>query len=154
MLNKKILLVTTGVNVVRQQLEKLCGSNLFVVDCSTTTHRGISQCLYTLSYDILITYRCPYILPLEIIDNATMLAFNIHPSLLPAYAGLNPWEDMIRNNEKNGGVTFHVLTDEVDHGPIIMRESIGLDFSKGLAYNRDKVDELAGAMIKSFIIEF
>lgn len=149
MSDKWVLLVTTGVSSVRKQLESLCGDCLLFVDCSGMTRHDLFLHLRTLSYDILVTYRCPYILPQDIIDCAAILAVNIHPSLLPAYAGLNPWEEMIGNNEKNGGVTVHVLTADVDQGRIIRQESFDLDFSQGLAYNRTRADELAGVMIRN-----
>lgn len=151
MIDKRVLLVTTGLNSVRLQLEDLCGSDLLSVDCSVTSRHDLFLYLQNLSYDILITYRCPYILTKDIIDRATITALNIHPSLLPAYAGLNPWEKMIRNSEKNGGVTIHVLTADVDQGRIIKREFLNLDFSLGLDYNRTKADKLAGLMIRNVL---
>lgn len=153
MSDKRVLLVTTGISKVRLQLEDLCGRCLHVVDWSDMQRCDLFQYLRSMPYDILITYRCPYILPLDIIDKSTVSAFNIHPSLLPAYPGLNPWEEMVRNNERVGGVSFHVLTEKVDQGKIMKSESFDLDFSLGLAYNRNKADELAGAMIRSVLAE-
>lgn len=151
MFDKRVLLVTTGDSCVRQQLEHICGRYLHIADCNIMVRKDLLFFLRSISYDILITYRCPYILPSDIICNAVISAFNIHPSLLPAYSGLNPWEEMIKNNEKMGGVTFHVLTDKVDQGRILLNRSLELDFSLGLAYNRNKVDELAGTMISKVL---
>ncbi len=47
---------------------------------------------------------------------------NIHPSLLPAFAGgMNPkpQQDALAAGVKIAGCTVHVVTDEVDAGPII-----------------------------------
>lgn len=44
---------------------------------------------------------------------------NIHPSLLPKYKGLNPYEQTLRNGDTISGVTVHWVTPKVDSGPII-----------------------------------
>lgn len=153
MSDKKVLLITTGNNFVKQQLGHFCGRCFLAVDCSDMKRRDLLQYLRNISYDILITYRCPYILPPDIIERAAVSAFNIHPSLLPAYAGLNPWEEMIRNNERIGGVTFHILTDKVDQGRIIKSQSFDMDFNLGVAFNRNKADELAGMLVGNVLID-
>lgn len=151
MFDHRVLLVTTGDNRVRQQLQSLCGPGLQTVDCMGLTRTHLFQRLRSTSYAILITYRCPYILPHDIIGRATLSALNIHPSLLPAYAGLNPWDEMLRNDEKHGGMTIHVLTDNVDQGQVIASQSLALDFSQGLTYNRNQADELASVMIREVL---
>ena len=44
---------------------------------------------------------------------------NIHPSLLPAFAGLNTHQRAIDAGCKVAGVTVHQVTTELDHGPIL-----------------------------------
>ena len=44
---------------------------------------------------------------------------NIHPSLLPAFAGLNTHQRAIDAGCKVTGVTVHRVTAELDHGPIL-----------------------------------
>ena len=44
---------------------------------------------------------------------------NIHPSLLPAFAGLHTHSRVIAAGCKLSGATVHFVTPEVDHGPII-----------------------------------
>ena len=44
---------------------------------------------------------------------------NIHPSLLPAFAGLNTHQRAIEAGCKVAGATVHRVTAELDHGPIL-----------------------------------
>jgi phosphoribosylglycinamide formyltransferase-1 len=44
---------------------------------------------------------------------------NIHPSLLPAFAGLNTHQRAIDAGCKFAGATVHEVTPELDHGPIL-----------------------------------
>jgi phosphoribosylglycinamide formyltransferase-1 len=44
---------------------------------------------------------------------------NIHPSLLPAFPGLNTHERALEAGCKVAGATVHLVTPELDHGPII-----------------------------------
>jgi phosphoribosylglycinamide formyltransferase-1 len=44
---------------------------------------------------------------------------NIHPSLLPAFTGLNTHARAIEAGCKFAGATVHRVTAELDHGPIL-----------------------------------
>jgi phosphoribosylglycinamide formyltransferase-1 len=44
---------------------------------------------------------------------------NIHPSLLPAFAGLHTHQRAIEAGCQVAGVTVHQVTAELDHGPIL-----------------------------------
>ena len=44
---------------------------------------------------------------------------NIHPSLLPRYKGLHTHEQAIANGDSHGGVSVHLVTAELDDGPVL-----------------------------------
>jgi phosphoribosylglycinamide formyltransferase-1 len=44
---------------------------------------------------------------------------NIHPSLLPSFKGLHPQQQALDAGVKFAGCTVHLVTDELDAGPII-----------------------------------
>lgn len=44
---------------------------------------------------------------------------NIHPSLLPAYKGLNTHQRALDDGAEQHGVSIHLVTAELDDGPII-----------------------------------
>jgi phosphoribosylglycinamide formyltransferase-1 len=49
---------------------------------------------------------------------------NIHPSLLPAFPGLNTHQRAIDAGCKVAGVTVHQVTSELDHGPILAQAAV------------------------------
>ncbi len=49
---------------------------------------------------------------------------NIHPSLLPAYAGVNTHERALRDGVKIHGCTVHFVTSDLDNGPIIIQAAV------------------------------
>jgi phosphoribosylglycinamide formyltransferase 1 len=51
---------------------------------------------------------------------------NVHPSLLPAFAGAHAPEDALAWGVKVSGVTVHYVDEQVDHGPIIAQEAVAV----------------------------
>jgi phosphoribosylglycinamide formyltransferase-1 len=49
---------------------------------------------------------------------------NIHPSLLPAFAGTHTHRRALEEGVKLHGCTVHFVTPEVDHGPIIVQAAV------------------------------
>jgi len=49
---------------------------------------------------------------------------NIHPSLLPAYGGLDTHARALRDGVKIHGCTVHFVTPDLDHGPIIIQAAV------------------------------
>ena len=52
---------------------------------------------------------------------------NIHPSLLPAFAGLHGQDQAWRHGVKIAGVTVHLVTSELDAGPIVLQAAVPVD---------------------------
>src|ERR1051325_6696804 len=51
---------------------------------------------------------------------------NIHPSLLPAFPGLEAQEQAFAYGVKITGCTVHFVDEELDHGPIIVQKAIAV----------------------------
>lgn len=49
---------------------------------------------------------------------------NIHPSLLPKYPGLGGYKKAFENGDKVFGHTIHLVTSELDCGPVLYRKEI------------------------------
>jgi phosphoribosylglycinamide formyltransferase 1 len=49
---------------------------------------------------------------------------NIHPSLLPAFPGLNAQKQAIEHGAKVSGCTVHFVDEHLDHGPIILTKTV------------------------------
>lgn len=49
---------------------------------------------------------------------------NIHPSLLPAYPGIDTHERALQDRVRIHGCTVHFVTPHLDHGPIIIQAAV------------------------------
>jgi phosphoribosylglycinamide formyltransferase-1 len=49
---------------------------------------------------------------------------NIHPSLLPAFPGVDAQRQAIEHGAKVSGVTVHLVTAELDGGPIVVQRTV------------------------------
>lgn len=49
---------------------------------------------------------------------------NIHPSLLPAFPGVDAVQQALSAGVEASGVTVHFVDEEIDHGPIIAQRRV------------------------------
>ena len=49
---------------------------------------------------------------------------NIHPSLLPAFPGVDAQRQALEHGVRISGVTVHLVTGELDNGPIVMQAAV------------------------------
>ncbi|MCK9266162.1 phosphoribosylglycinamide formyltransferase [bacterium] len=61
------------------------------------------------------------VLKTNFIDTFPNKIVNIHPSLLPAFPGLESWKQAFNYGVKFTGCTTHFVEYEIDSGPIIMQ---------------------------------
>ncbi|SFV65698.1 Phosphoribosylglycinamide formyltransferase [hydrothermal vent metagenome] len=63
-------------------------------------------------------------------------AINLHPSLLPRHKGLNAIERSYHDNFKEGGVSVHHVSSELDGGEVILQKSLAKGALCFEAYNK------------------
>lgn len=87
---------------------------------------------------------------------------NVHPSLLPAFPGLNGYEQAFRYGSKITGVTIHLVDEQLDHGPICAQKSFSIEGCKtpsdvekmGLSIEHELYPEtLSWVVNEEFVIE-
>ena len=66
------------------------------------------------------------ILSSEFVNQFAGQIINIHPSLLPAFKGLNTHQRAINENATTHGVSVHMVTAALDEGPMIAQASLPL----------------------------
>jgi phosphoribosylglycinamide formyltransferase-1 len=72
---------------------------------------------------------------------------NVHPSLLPKYAGgvdTNVHESVLKNGDTETGCTIHFVTDEVDGGPILIQKKCNVEPDETVDTLKTKVQKLEG----------
>jgi phosphoribosylglycinamide formyltransferase-1 len=66
---------------------------------------------------------------------------NIHPSLLPAFPGLEAQRQALEHGVKIAGATVHLVTGELDGGPIVMQAAVAVQ-------DGDTVETLATRILR------
>ncbi len=69
------------------------------------------------------------------------ILLNIHPSLLPKYAGLNTHQRALDAGDCEHGVTVHFVTEELDGGPPIIQAAVPIE-------TNDNADSLAKRVLE------
>jgi phosphoribosylglycinamide formyltransferase-1 len=82
---------------------------------------ALSKKLTRLNPDIIVLAGFMRILGSALIQAFERKILNIHPSILPSYKGLNTFQRAIDNKEREHGVSIHIVTPELDDGPVIVR---------------------------------
>ncbi|HEY5547963.1 MAG TPA: phosphoribosylglycinamide formyltransferase [Coriobacteriia bacterium] len=62
----------------------------------------------------------------EVLDAYPMRVLNIHPALLPSFAGAHGIRDAFEYGVKVTGVTVHFANEVFDEGPIIAQEAVSI----------------------------
>ena len=116
--------------------------------------------LLNLNPDIVLVGTWSEKLNKEIIQLPKIAMINAHPSLLPKYRGPNPYLQTILHCEKQSGITFHLMNEKFDAGPILLQKTIEIkpnDTGKELKERtvltaRSAVTELLNMLADDFII--
>lgn len=149
---KDIILLTTGDNEVRRSIEASF-TDPAIIDCSAGRKDVLSELEKILNEGagILLTYRCPFLIPENLYSKASGGGYNIHPSLLPAYAGLNPWTEIFKDKVRHTGVTLHRLDPLPDNGEILMTAAFEIEENDTIETARRKADKAAADLLKFFL---
>jgi phosphoribosylglycinamide formyltransferase-1 len=87
----------------------------------------LSKQLETLNPDLIVMAGFMRILSPSFTEQWQQKLINIHPSLLPKYAGLNTHQRAIDAGDNRHGVSVHYVSAEVDGGPIIAQADLPIE---------------------------
>jgi len=76
---------------------------------------------------------------------------NLHPSLLPAFPGLDAIGQALRSGAKTTGCTVHYVTSEVDGGPILDQATVRIEPSDTIETLTEKVHAAEHALLPAVI---
>ena len=80
-------------------------------------------------------------IPEKLLENFPNKIINIHPSLLPAFPGLNAQKKAIEHGVKFSGCTVHFVDEGIDNGPIILQTAVPI-------YDDDKEESLSQRILE------
>ena len=83
--------------------------------------------LESIAPDYIVLAGYMRILSAEFIRAFEHRILNIHPALLPAYKGLDTYQRALANAETEHGVSIHLVTTELDDGPILLQASYPIE---------------------------
>ena len=92
--------------------------------------REISRILRERGVELVLLIGYMRILSPEFVEEWENRIMNIHPSLLPAFAGgmdLNVHEEVLKRGVKVTGCTLHFVDKGTDTGPIILQEPVRVE---------------------------
>lgn len=79
---------------------------------------------------------------------------NIHPSLLPAYPGLDGIKSAYEAGEKVTGVTVHIVDEGMDTGPILDQVEVAIETSDTLESVEEKIHKVEHKLYPKVIQEY
>ena len=97
--------------------------------------------------DLILLIGFMRILSDEFCHNWRDKILNVHPSLLPKYAGgmdTNVHEEVLANGDTETGCTIHFVTEEVDGGPILVQKSCKVGPDDNIDTLKKRVQALEG----------
>ena len=78
---------------------------------------------------VIYSFSYRHLIPEHVLELAPLGAFNLHPSLLPAYRGRAPVNWVLVNGERETGVTLHHMVARADAGDIVGHRAVAIDDS-------------------------
>ncbi len=102
-----------------------------VIDCSgfrnkfpDEAQRETAQRLLAAGVEVVCLAGFLRLVKRPLLDFFPNKILNIHPSLLPAFPGLEAWKQALDAGVKEAGCTVHFVDEGVDTGPILLQESL------------------------------
>ncbi len=105
--------------------------------------QAMGDWLEELDVDLVVLAGFMELLGPELIARFSGRILNVHPSLLPAFAGIGAIEQALAYGVKVMGVTVHLVDEGVDSGPVVLQESFALvPYPRGIAEVEERVHEV------------
>ncbi len=101
---------------------------------------ALTERLEAVRADIICLAGFMRVLTPEFIMRWSGRILNIHPSLLPKYPGLDTHARAVAAGDNETGCTVHVVTDELDAGPVLGQARVPID-------SGDAADALAARVL-------
>ena len=89
--------------------------------------------------DLVVLAGFMRILTADLVSHYLGRMVNIHPSLLPKYPGLHTHERALAAGDRQAGATVHLVTPELDGGPLLAQAHVAIDDQDTALSLADKV---------------
>jgi len=85
---------------------------------------ALYETLRQVAPDVIVATNWRTWIPPRIFRLPPLGTLNVHDALLPAYAGFSPLIWALLNDEREVGVTAHLMDDTLDAGPIVLQRAV------------------------------
>lgn len=106
---------------------ELCKINQISIYVGNPRNDNAKLFIKKFNIDVILSINYLFIVTDFIYSHPTKYSINFHGSLLPKYRGRTPHIWAIINNEKEAGITAHLISDGCDEGDIIYQEKINIE---------------------------
>ena len=113
-----------GLDFARQQAVETHVVNHRDFAYRTEFDQALAERVESLAPDIIVLAGFMRILTETFLSRFSGRVLNIHPSLLPAFTGLNTHQRALDEGVRLHGCTVHIVTAALDHGPIIVQAAV------------------------------
>jgi phosphoribosylglycinamide formyltransferase-1 len=116
-------------------------------DSSAAYNAAIADVLKEHGVGLVVMAGYMRLLGKEVLAAFPNRVMNLHPSLLPAFAGASGIKDAFEYGVKVTGVTVHFADEHLDHGPIICQEPVRVEEGDTLSTLEAKIHEVEHRLI-------
>jgi phosphoribosylglycinamide formyltransferase-1 len=102
----------------------------FALDCHPSREErdlAMATWLEELGVDLVVLAGYLHLLTKPFLDRFPDRIVNVHPSLLPAFPGLQAIEQALASGVETTGVTVHLVDEGLDSGPVIAQEPVPVE---------------------------
>jgi phosphoribosylglycinamide formyltransferase 1 len=104
--------------------------------------RAMGDWLEERRVDLVVLAGFMEILGSEFIRRFEGKIVNVHPSLLPAFPGVQAVEKALEHGVKVTGVTVHFVDEGVDSGPIVLQEALELPYPRDIGQIEERIHQI------------
>jgi len=103
-----------------------------VITCDRADDPEIMEQISALSPDLLLSAGATHKFKEPLLAVPNVAPINLHTSLLPKFAGVDPQFWALQKGEKETGVTCHITAPKLDSGPVVHQLAMPLDGIKSV----------------------
>lgn len=97
--------------------------------------------------DLIVVAAYGKILPKQVLEIAPHGCFNVHGSMLPAYRGASPMQQVLLDQGYETGITIMQMDEGLDTGDILLQASIYLDDAETYTTLSKKLSIMGGELL-------
>ena len=144
-------IITNNKNALILEKAKIYGINSCFINHKNKTREAfdkeITEKLKEKNVDLILLIGFMRILSKEFVSSWKGKIINVHPSLLPKYAGgmsSDVHQRVLDAKDKETGCTIHVVTKDVDKGPVLIQKKCPVFRHDTVASLKKRVQKLEG----------